>query len=179
MSKLKPLITAQDVIELALTNQNMDDSIVKDVFILIASEEHIRPVLGEDLYEELCTQHDANTLDADNEILVEDFLKHALAFYTKFEILTDMNMNTTSKGIQVNLSEFAQGPTNQQRSDLTTKAKSHADTLRDRMIKFIVNEQDDNDKYPLYKGAEDITNSASLSGGILIRKPHRIFRPDL
>ena len=47
------LITASEVISIAFTNANTDRYIIKDSFIEIAQYNHLRPVIGEDLYNKI------------------------------------------------------------------------------------------------------------------------------
>ena len=44
------LITASEVISKAFTNSNTDTALIKDSFIEIAQYNHLRPAIGEDLY---------------------------------------------------------------------------------------------------------------------------------
>ena len=62
------LITAAEVINRAFTNANTDTSLIKSTFIEISELNHIRPVLGEDLYNEILTQS-LGTLTALNSVL--------------------------------------------------------------------------------------------------------------
>lgn len=167
---MSQFITAQEVIDIAFTNVNTDIELIKDFMIEVAQEEHIRPVLGntsllsDSLYEELVTQNNACTLTTDNETLINDYIKPSLAFYIKFEVLTDMAINTTSKGLMVNNSETSRAADGQERADLANKAKSHGDTLRDKMVRWL---DDDAQltKYPKYENSTiDRTN---ILGGII------------
>ena len=47
------LITASEVISIAFTNANTDTALIKDSFIDIAQYNHLRPVIGEDLYNKI------------------------------------------------------------------------------------------------------------------------------
>ena len=47
------LITASEVISIAFTNANTDTALIKDSFIEIAQYNHLRPVIGEDLYNKI------------------------------------------------------------------------------------------------------------------------------
>ena len=47
---MSKIITASEVISKAFTNSNTDTALIKDSFIDIAQYNHLRPVIGEDLY---------------------------------------------------------------------------------------------------------------------------------
>ena len=54
------LITASEVISIAFTNSNTDTSLIKDSFIEIAQYNHLRPVIGEDLYNKIISEKTAS-----------------------------------------------------------------------------------------------------------------------
>ena len=53
------LITASEVISTAFTNTNTDTALIKDSFIEIAQYNHLRPVIGEDLYNKIISEKTA------------------------------------------------------------------------------------------------------------------------
>lgn len=56
------LITASEVISKAFTNSNTDTSLIKDSFIDIAMYNHLRPVIGEDLYNLIMSEKNAGVV---------------------------------------------------------------------------------------------------------------------
>ena len=56
------LITASEVISKAFTNSNTDTALIKDSFIDIAMYNHLRPVIGEDLYNLIVSEKNANVV---------------------------------------------------------------------------------------------------------------------
>lgn len=56
------LITASEVISKAFTNSNTDTALIKDSFIEIAQYNHLRPVIGEDLYNKLMSEKSASVV---------------------------------------------------------------------------------------------------------------------
>jgi hypothetical protein len=56
------LITASEVISKAFTNANTDTALIKDSFIDIAMYNHLRPVIGEDLYNLIISEKNANVI---------------------------------------------------------------------------------------------------------------------
>ena len=159
------LISADEVISGSFTNKNTLPVLIKDNFIEVAQLQHILPVLKVELYDELVTQNNDNSLTSDNDTLLNTYLKPALAFYVKFEAMEDLSFNTTSKGVRSIDDEFTSPATDTQRANLALKVRSHADTLRDKMITFLEKEIL---LYPLYKLAESITKKVSTFGGIIL-----------
>lgn len=163
------LITAQQVIDNAFTNKNTDIFLIKDNFIEVAQEEHVRHLLGDDLYDLIRTENDADSLSTANQTLVDTYIIPMLAFYVKFEVIPDISVNSTSKGLVVLTDQTSEPASNQQRSEIQRKAISHAETLRDKLTRFI--EDDDNiGDYPLYQKGANITSKVQKRGGIVIRK---------
>jgi len=158
------LITAKQVIDLCFTNKSTDTALIKDSFIEIAQEKHIRAVLGDDMYEEIVEQKNDDSLTEANKLLLETYLQPALAFYTKLEVIMDMNINTTSQGLMINETEFSRAANSGERADLKSTAQSHADTLRNKMLKFLEDNIDDYDSYEI----QGITTDTTFIGGIIM-----------
>ncbi|MAN60459.1 MAG: hypothetical protein CMI60_00800 [Parvibaculum sp.] len=142
-------VTASEVIANAFTNQATDTALISDSILDIAELAHIKPELGLDFYEQLKTQNHNSTLTTDNEALMTHYLKPALYWFTRFEVMNEIQYNTTSAGLVVNVSEFSNPANveqfNQMKSDTFRKAK----VLLDDMIAFITHEDQVN-KFPLY-----------------------------
>jgi hypothetical protein len=160
------LITATEIVQLAFTNENVDTFALKDTFIEIAQEEHILPILGKDLYNEIVDQNNTATLTALNTTLLDDYIKNALAFYSKYELLDDLSIETTDKGLQVAESDFSRAANGEERGDMKSKAKKHADTFADKMTRFL----NDSDDYPLYNQGNSQRNTGGSFGGVILSK---------
>lgn len=169
------LITATEVIELAFTNNTVDALVIKDTFIEISQEEHILPVLQEDLYNEIVDQNNTSTLTTENQTLLDDYITPALAFYVKYEILDDMSVNTTDKGLQVPESDFSRAANSSERGDMKSKSKKHADTFADKMTRFLKENSDD---YPLYSSGNNQRNNTTNTGGIIIKSRSKQYCHD-
>ena len=144
------LVTASEVITNAFTNQATDTALITNSIIDIAELAHIKPELGLDFYEELKIQNDSSgTLSSDNTTLMNDFLNPCLCWFVRFEVMNEMQYNTTSAGLVVNVSDFSspvnQEQFNQMKQDTYRKAK----VMLDDMIAYITH-NDQVNKYPLY-----------------------------
>lgn len=160
------LITAQQVIDQSFTNRNTDLDLIKDEFIEIAQEEYVRPLLGNELYDEIIAEKAGSGLSALNTTLVNNYVIPMLAFYIKFEVIPDISINSTSKGLRVLVDSTSEPATDKQRADIQQKALNHAKTLRDKLIRYI---EDNSTNYPLYKKS-NITSKVSKYGGVVIPK---------
>ncbi len=177
------LITAEEIIELAFMDDDFDEDNLKDLFIEVTQEAHIRPVLGDDpdqgesLYDEIVTQNNNNNIGADNRILLEQFIRPALAFFCKYEILEEVSIKITNQGAQSNFTEFGRDATNQHRSDLSKKIYSHAQTLSKKMTRFL---EANETKYPLYSSSMNVDRTSNIIGGIVLGAglPDAPLRPE-
>ena len=105
-----------------------------------------------------------------NSDLLTHYLKPALCWFVRFEVMNEIQYNTTSAGLVVNVSDFSTPANveqfNQMKSDTFRKAK----VLLDDMIAYITH-QDQVNNYPLYGQDGDRsmpdTDIASKMNGII------------
>ena len=163
-------VTASEVISTSFTNQSTDTALISDAILEIAELAHIKPELGLDMFEELKTQSHNSTLTTANSDLLTHYLKPALCWFVRFEVMNEIQYNTTSAGLVVNVSDFSTPANveqfNQMKSDTFRKAK----VLLDDMIAYITH-QDQVNNYPLYGQDGDSsmpdTDIASKMNGII------------
>ncbi len=172
------LISQAQVISNAFTNKNTSELLIKDNVIEIAQEQHIRPVLTDDLYDDIVAKNNLGPLTDKDKILLEQFIIPALAFYVKFEVLPEINFNTGSKGTRVLGDEVSRSATNQERADLLANIKRHADTLREKITRFIQDEDNIDDFLPLYIRGRNVANTSEHIGGVIILKEDEQLDPD-
>ena len=102
-----PLATAGEVISQSFTNANTDPYLISDDTIVMAELAHFKPILGDDFYGELKLENDTGALTADNQILMTYYLIPALAWMTRFEVIVEIQNNSSSAGVVTNIDEFA------------------------------------------------------------------------
>jgi len=155
------LITATEVVNKAFTNANMDTHLIKSTFIEIAELNHVKPFLGEDLYD-ACVQGGYITL-------VNGYIKDYLAFCVKFEVLPDISYNTTSQGVVENFAEFT-NPINEKKLNyLRQETYKKSETFKKKMHSYL----DDNSiLYPEWSGCN---GCSKCSGSGTVSKRHGII----
>tara|TARA_R100000030_G_scaffold100586_1_gene93967 strand:+ start:1242 stop:1769 length:528 start_codon:yes stop_codon:yes gene_type:complete len=165
---LNNFVTASEVVQNSFTNQATDTALISDSILDIAELAHIKPELGLDFYEELKTQNHNSSLTTDNQTLVTDFLKPALCWFVRFEVMNEIQYNTTSAGLVTNISEFSNPVNveqfNQMKQDTYRKAK----VMLDDMVAYIQHE-DQSGKYPLFghdgdSSMPDVDHATKLNG---------------
>ena len=92
------LISAQQVIDISFTNKNTNALLIKDTMIDATQEKYLRPVLNK-LYDILIVS--PSTLTGVNKTLYDNYIVPCLAFYVKYEVLPDLCLTTSSKGVRL------------------------------------------------------------------------------
>jgi len=167
------LITASEVVTKSFTNQATDLALISNELITIAELAHIKPMLGLDMYEELKTQNHNSTLTAVNTTLLTHYLKDALAWYVRFEVMNEMQYNTTSAGLVVNVSEFSNPANVEQFNQMKSDTFRKAQVLSDDMLAYIMHDDQNND-YPLF-GQDGDTSMPVLDGDMAKKMNGIIF----
>lgn len=107
LRQYKPLATAGEVISQSFTNANTDPYLISNDTIVMGELAHIKPLLGVKFYGELKEQNNNGTLTADNQSFMTYYLIPALCWMTRFEVILEIQNNSSSAGVVTNLDEFA------------------------------------------------------------------------
>lgn len=137
------LITKAEVVAKAMTNANFDTHLIKDTFIEIAELNHVKPFLGEDLY---------NAVSGGGYVSLLPYIKDYLAFCVKFEILPDITYNTTSQGVVDNIADFTSPVSEKKLNYLRQETYKKAETFKKKMEKYL---DDNHTLYPEWHGCGD------------------------
>ena len=159
------LIEPQRVIDLSFTNAVTNElSLINDGVIEAAQLRWIKPVLTDDLWDDLESEYP--NYSANNQTLV-DKLELPLAFFVKAELVPDMSINTTAAGLQVINTEYSSPATDKQRGEIQDKAIEMGRSLLSEVVRWI--EKDGNiDNYPLYYNSKNVNNNIARKGGIVL-----------
>jgi len=162
MAATTKIITTSEIKALAIVNSNLDVAYLEQ-YILNTQRKYIRPFLGVDFYDEILDQLDNTaTLTSDNEVLINNYIKPALAHYVTYESLPQIRNQIAKGGVYNNLSDTGDvasgGDYDRMRNDYIIKAEG----FKEEINYFIKQQQDsDSTKYPLYCGKN------SQNGGII------------
>jgi len=162
-----PLVTAAEVISNSFTNANTDTALISNNTILLSELAHIKPAFGRKFYEEIKTQHNNGTLTTANQTLVDDFLTRCLCWFVRFEVINEVQSNSTSAGIVHNIDEFATiidpAELNAYKQDTYRKSEIY---LQD-MIDFMEGDDQTGD-YPTYESNRPARGQAYKNHGIIM-----------
>lgn len=159
------LITAAEVVSKAMTNSNMDTSVIDDNIILIAELSHLKQHLGDFFWGELRKKGQQSSLDSNETTLVNNYIKPCLAFYVKYEVLNDMQYNTTSAGVMINDDEWSDPADNTELAILKQDTFRKAEILKKDMIEWL----DDSENDGVFSDYESAKNDKHLHGDNVVR----------
>tara|TARA_R110000868_G_scaffold3770_1_gene23178 strand:- start:1629 stop:2207 length:579 start_codon:yes stop_codon:yes gene_type:complete len=162
-----PLVTASEVISNSFSNANTDPYLISDNTILLSELAHLKTAIGKKFYEELKTQNNGGTLTAANQILMDDFLIRTLCWFVRFEVINEIQSNSSSMGIVHNIDEFSTiidpAELNAYKQDTYRKSEIY---LQD-MIEFL-NDSDNSADYPTYTANAPCNITTYKNHGIIM-----------
>ncbi len=161
-----PLATAGEVITNSFTNANTDTALISNNTIVLSELAHIKSVLGKEFYEELKTQHNNGTLTTANQTLMDDFLVPCLSWFVRFEVINEMQYNSTSSGVVSNIDEFADVIDPNQLDAYKQDTYRKAEIFLHDMVKFL-NDDDQSGTYPTYESNRPSASAAYKNHGII------------
>ena len=158
------LISAAEVVDKAMTNSNMDASIIDDNVILIAEITHIKEHLGGYFWGNLRKDKDqsdwgTNSIYQYKRTFVNNYLQPCLALYVKYEVLNDMQYNTSSSGVTLNVDEWSEAVDDSDLAVLKEDTFRKAEILRKDMIEWL-NEKDNEGVFTEYEHADNVKHSS-------------------
>ena len=158
-------ITINEVENLAI-NQSEFDPYIFTKYIITTQRKYVKPALGGDYYDELLTQVEGSTLTADNETIIESFIKPMLAHYVVYECYNRIHYQISNQGTMLNDTEFSRQGSSFDYSQSRNFFVIQGDNIKKQMDEYIKDVQEnDNSKYPLYGDCESSTGGHS---GIVI-----------
>ena len=162
-----PLVTAAEVISNSFTNANTDTALISNNTILLSELAHIKSAFGRKFYEEIKTEHNNATLTTANQTLVTDFLTRCLSWFVRFEVINEVQSNSSSMGIVHNIDEFATivdpSELNAYKQDTYRKAEIYLKHMMDYM-----EDSDQDGDYPTYEANAPTKGYAYKNHGIIM-----------
>ena len=167
VNQYSTLVTSAEVISNSFTNANTDTALISTNTILLAELAHIKPALGKKFYEEIKTQHHNGTLTTANQTLMDDFLTRTLCWFVRFEVISEVQNNSTSAGIVNNIDEFATiidpSELNAYKQDTYRKSEIYLKDMIDYM-----EEEDQDGQYPTYESDRPRRGHTYKNHGIIM-----------
>ena len=162
-----PLVTAAEVISNSFTNANTDTALISNNTILLSELAHLKSALGQKFYEEIKTQHNDGTLTTENQTLMDDFLTRCLCWFVRFEVINEVQSNSSSAGIVHNIDEFATiidpAELNVYKQDTYRKAEIYLKDMIDYMT-----DSDQSGLYPTFDANKPCSDNVYKNHGIIM-----------
>lgn len=161
---INKFISAAQVISTSFTN-DADTALIKDAMIIAAQESFLRPVLGDDFYEDLedkVSLDNSGDLNAAEWNLVENYIRPMIAYYVKHDVIPDMIANQTSQGVITTSGELNTPSPRHAVAGLQESCMRTANRLKEIMIKHI---EDNSASFSLYTCND---NPPKQLGGIFL-----------
>ena len=154
------IISATQVISKACSNSNIDPALFVQTQINASEREWLRPILGEDFYDEIVTESQSS-YSSNNQTLVDDYLLDFLAWAVYHDALPEITYQVSSQGILGHSPEFSSNTGRQGLQMKQAQALRNAESYKAKMIEFLC---DNSGNYPLY---DDDRNSKGFVGGVV------------
>jgi hypothetical protein len=132
--------------ELPISNQ-LDFSWIGKI-IEKAQLQYLKPCIGEELYLEIETQYDTDTLTPANATLRDFFIKPFLAWRSFADSIIYLHGRTEAKGIRVNTDDTSEPLSTSALSKMQQETANTADFYKLTLLNYL---NDNKDDYPAYK----------------------------
>ena len=109
--------------------------------------QYIQNLLGTQLYNELVTEIEADTISANNLILLNDYLADCLTYWCMYELQIPLLFNFRNKSTATNNSNFSQPISTKELSRIENRFKDKAEFFSVRVSNYLCA---NTDIYPLY-----------------------------
>ena len=158
MAATTEIMTTSEVLD-KIPNNDFDAALIEK-YIIKAQRKYIRPLLGDDFYDEILTQVAGTSLSADNTTLLNDYLKPCLAYFVIADAFPQIKNNVTSSGVMTLDHDFATPASRTDYAALRSAMYTDAEDWRKEAIKYIEDTQEsDSSKYPLWDKKQNYQNS--------------------
>jgi hypothetical protein len=164
-SKKKEMIKTPQFISLSVLkdnsviNENVDSKLLLPTLIMV-QDVYLKGVIGKELYQELCTEIDAESVSTDNVTLIEDYIQPYLINKLVSECVIDTNYKIRNKALMVSSSDNAQPLDATGMTIIQQKYRNIAESYKNNLIEFL---QDNRLTYPLFKCIENKTSIINVN----------------
>lgn len=146
MATIGLFLHPNEIKENGFVDENVDDKSIR-VAILLAMQKEIFQFLGSGLYNEIKGQVENETLTADNQTLLSDYIQPALEWWAMYYLVKPMVYKITNKSIMRKNSENSNPIGANEVTDLRNDFKNFAEERTQRLISFLC---ENDTTYPLY-----------------------------
>ena len=177
MSLVPLFISAKTIKTYGIVEGNVDDKFINSTIVMV-QDMQLQQLLGTDLYREISSQIDGNTLTALNTTLLDDYITPFMLNAVIADGLITFNYRLANKAVITANSDNQQPVGGQELELIRAKYQSQADFYGKRLCKYLVQEST---SYPLYLLNQDISDiqaqSAKYKSGFHLSRTRRSEQP--
>lgn len=153
------LITQEELNNIWRPSENMQPEKAEKA-VQEAQTIRLYKILGKDFYNELITQTEADTVTAENQLIIDKSQK-IIAYWAEYYLLDTVYANAYNKGHFTPSAEYGATSTQEVVKDQKRTASQKADFFTEILIDFLCDNSSD---YPLYKPQEGQAKNLSSPG---------------
>lgn len=132
--------------EFSTINENLDSKLLEPTLIAV-QDLHLRQILGKNLYNELKTQIDADTVTALNQTLLNDYIEAYLLQKVVSECMLDITVKLRNKAVMTTSSDNGIVADLTQLSKMQGQYANRAEGYKNLMEEYLC---ENSSSYPLY-----------------------------
>ena len=169
-----PLITAAQTIQYAFTNQNTDPTLISNNLINMAEFAHLKDAIGSNFYlhlKEIFDSSYSGSITTAEQNFYDQWLIPTFAWFVRFEVINEIQDNSTSSGIVSAIPDFSKVVTPKELNVYKQDTYRRGNVMLQELIKFL----DENaSEFPEYdKESNDVDcknsrNNVSKQHGMII-----------
>lgn len=130
------IVTERWIKASGLINENTDPKILTPIIVAV-QDEYIHPLLGTDLYDEIISQVTDDTVSADNQTLLDNYVLNCVLWYVHCEASPALQYRYMNKGVMSKNSENSQPVDLGVLKYAMDKWKNRAEMYAQRTTKFL------------------------------------------
>ena len=139
-------ISVQGIKDRTGLHANVDEKLILPE-IKTAQDMYILPALGSTLYNKLQSAINTSTLNADETILLNNYIADCLIYYVMSELPMGLSYQFYNKGLLRKSGDNTENPSMQDMIDVANRYRTRAEFYKQRLIKYL---RQNNTLYPEY-----------------------------
>ena len=120
----------------SVINGNVDYDLLKPT-IIMAQDFYIQEILGTNLFEDLVSKIQSNTLNSDETILIQKYIQKTLMWFVLMESTLDFKFRLMNKGVMVKSSENSQPADTKELLMLMDNRRNKAERYAELLTKYL------------------------------------------
>jgi Na+/H+ antiporter NhaB len=169
MSLTPQFISIELLKDQSVINENVDSKLLQPTLIMV-QDIYLKQVVGKELYAELITQINAESVTALNTTLLTDYIQPYLINKVVSELVIDVNYKVKNKALMVGSSDNAQPLDTTGMSIIQTKYRNIAESYRVNLVDYLLDNFTD---YPLFNNCNSQSEIPNIFLGNARKKRNR------